>query len=54
MQENKLADGREFNFWEKEVNYVRTLYVACDAVNASDAMTEALMHRLSLFRQQQI
>ena len=36
MQENKLADGREFNFWEKEVNYVRTLYVACDAVNASD------------------
>jgi len=36
MQENKLADGREFNFWEKEVNYVRTLYVACDAVNASN------------------
>ncbi|MBO4782280.1 MAG: DUF1565 domain-containing protein, partial [Lachnospiraceae bacterium] len=36
MQENRLADGKEFGFWEKEVNYVSTLYVACDDPVASD------------------
>ena len=36
MQENKLADGNIFEFWEKDVNYIHTLYVACDASNASD------------------
>ncbi len=36
MQENKLADGNLFEFWEKDVNYIHTLYVACDASNASD------------------
>jgi len=31
MQENKLADGNLFEFWENDVNYIHTLYVACDA-----------------------
>jgi len=31
MQENKLADGDLFEFWENDVNYIHTLYVACDA-----------------------
>ncbi|MCR4992322.1 MAG: hypothetical protein K6A45_04695 [Lachnospiraceae bacterium] len=25
MQENKLADGNLFEFWEKDVNYIHTL-----------------------------
>ena len=36
MQENRLADGKEFDLWEKEVSYVRELYVAQDHPNASD------------------
>ncbi|MBO4749199.1 MAG: right-handed parallel beta-helix repeat-containing protein [Lachnospiraceae bacterium] len=37
MQENRLADGREFDFWEKKVDYVRELYVAANDPKASDA-----------------
>ena len=36
MQENRLADGREFDFWEKKVDYVRELYVAANDPKASD------------------
>lgn len=33
---NLLADGTEFSFWEKEISFVRELYVDCNAQNASD------------------
>ena len=36
MQENRLADGKQFNFWEKEVNYTRELYVSKADPAASD------------------
>ena len=36
MQENRLADGKQFNFWEKEINYTRELYVSKDDPAASD------------------
>ncbi|MCR5279594.1 MAG: right-handed parallel beta-helix repeat-containing protein [Lachnospiraceae bacterium] len=36
MQENRLADGREFAFWEKETDYVREIYVAGNDPQASD------------------
>ncbi|MBR6478536.1 MAG: DUF1565 domain-containing protein, partial [Lachnospiraceae bacterium] len=36
MQENRLADGKEFEFWEKDVPYVRELYVQAQDPNASD------------------
>ena len=31
-----LPDGTEFDFWEKECAYERTLYVSCDDPAASD------------------
>lgn len=31
-----LPDGRRFDFWEKEVNYTKELYVDCMGENASD------------------
>jgi len=31
-----LPDGREFEFWEREPIFDRTLHVSCDAPNASD------------------
>ena len=36
MQENKLADGKEFGFWEQEIRFVRELYVAGEDPKASD------------------
>ncbi len=31
-----LPDGKEFEFWEKECTYDRTLYVSCEDPKASD------------------
>ncbi|MBR4342053.1 MAG: right-handed parallel beta-helix repeat-containing protein [Lachnospiraceae bacterium] len=36
MQENTLADGKLFEFWEKDIKYIKEIYVACNAPNASD------------------
>jgi len=36
MTADRLADGREFSFWEKDTDYVRVLYVAQKDPQASD------------------
>ena len=36
LQASILADGHEFSFWEKEINFTNVLYVAQGDIKASD------------------